>query len=60
MNIMSYDFHGDWEQTVNHNSPLFSLNSASTYQKKLTVVSLQLYFSFQITLQNKCFSFEIK
>ncbi|CAG2174143.1 unnamed protein product [Oppiella nova] len=37
MNIMSYDFHGDWEQTVNHNSPLFPLNTASGYQKKLTV-----------------------
>ncbi|CAG2121877.1 unnamed protein product, partial [Medioppia subpectinata] len=37
MNIMSYDFHGDWEQSVNHNSPLFSLNTASGYQKKLTV-----------------------
>ncbi len=35
---MSYDFHGDWEQSVNHNSPLFALNSASNYQKKLTVV----------------------
>jgi GH18 family chitinase len=38
MNVMSYDFHGDWEQSVNHNSPLFALNSASNYQKKLTVV----------------------
>ncbi|XP_054160532.1 probable chitinase 10 [Oppia nitens] len=37
MSIMSYDFHGDWEQTVNHNSPLFALNTASGYQKKLTV-----------------------
>ncbi|RWS29883.1 Sar s 18 allergen (chitinase-like protein) [Leptotrombidium deliense] len=37
MNIMTYDFHGDWEQSVGHNSPLFPLNSASSYQKKLTV-----------------------
>ncbi|RWS01579.1 Sar s 18 allergen (chitinase-like protein) [Dinothrombium tinctorium] len=37
MNIMTYDFHGDWEQAVGHNSPLFPLNSASNYQKKLTV-----------------------
>lgn len=40
MNIMTYDFHGDWEKNVNHNSPLFALNSASSYQKKLTVVSV--------------------
>lgn len=37
MNIMTYDFHGDWEQAVGHNSPLFPLNSASLYNKKLTV-----------------------
>ena len=37
LNVMTYDFHGDWEQVVGHNSPLFPLNSASAYQKKLTV-----------------------
>lgn len=46
MNIMTYDFHGDWEQTVNHNSPLFSLNSASNYQRKLTVVSYKETFCY--------------
>lgn len=39
MNVMTYDFHGDWEQVAGHNSPLFALNGASAYQKKLTVVS---------------------
>ncbi|UXI16054.1 hypothetical protein NH340_JMT01997 [Sarcoptes scabiei] len=37
MNIMTYDFHGDWEKNVNHNSPLFAIAAASEYQKKLTV-----------------------
>lgn len=39
INIMTYDFHGDWEKNVNHNSPLFALADGPDYQKKLTVVS---------------------
>lgn len=38
INMMTYDFHGDWERQVGHHSPLFPLYSASNYQKKLTVV----------------------
>lgn len=37
INVMTYDFHGQWERTVGHNSPLFPLDSATGYQKKLTV-----------------------
>jgi len=37
INIMTYDFHGQWEEQVGHNSPLFPLNSASSFQQKLTV-----------------------
>ncbi|XP_017139015.1 probable chitinase 10 [Drosophila miranda] len=37
INVMTYDFHGQWERTVGHNSPLFALESATGYQKKLTV-----------------------
>lgn len=37
INVMTYDFHGQWENRVGHNSPLFPLNSASSFQKKLTV-----------------------
>ena len=38
INIMSYDFHGQWESVVGHNSPLLPLESATSYQRKLTVV----------------------
>ncbi|XP_065076861.1 probable chitinase 10 [Ochlerotatus camptorhynchus] len=37
INVMTYDFHGQWERQVGHNSPLFPLDTASAYQKKLTV-----------------------
>lgn len=38
---MTYDFHGQWERQVGHNSPLFPLESATSYQKKLTVVCIK-------------------
>lgn len=41
INIMSYDFHGMWDTEVGHNSPLLPLETASSYQKKLTVVSIE-------------------
>lgn len=37
LNILTYDYHGDWERNVGHNSPLFALQSSSPYQMKLTV-----------------------
>ncbi|XP_063590647.1 probable chitinase 10 isoform X1 [Penaeus indicus] len=37
INIMSYDFHGQWENQVGHNAPLLPLETATSYQKKLTV-----------------------
>ncbi|CAG9812647.1 unnamed protein product, partial [Phaedon cochleariae] len=37
INVMTYDFHGQWERTVGHNAPLFPLESATKHQKKLTV-----------------------
>ncbi|XP_054717240.1 probable chitinase 10 [Uloborus diversus] len=37
MNVMTYDFHGNWERQVGHNAPLHALYSATPYQKKLTV-----------------------
>ncbi|XP_022257642.1 acidic mammalian chitinase-like, partial [Limulus polyphemus] len=36
-NVMTYDFHGDWERQVGHNSPLYPLEGASVYDSKLTV-----------------------
>ncbi|CAB3371424.1 Hypothetical predicted protein [Cloeon dipterum] len=37
INVMTYDFHGQWERQVGHNAPLYPLESATSYQKKLTV-----------------------
>jgi chitinase len=37
INVMTYDFHGQWEKVVGHNAPLFPLNAATDLQKKLTV-----------------------
>ena len=33
INVMTYDFHGQWEKEVGHNSPLYPLNSATGFQK---------------------------
>lgn len=45
---MTYDFHGDWEKNVAHNSPLFPIQAATDYQRKLTVVS-GLFFRFSFS-----------
>ena len=37
INVMTYDFHGQWENEVGHNSPLYPLDSATGFQKRLTV-----------------------
>lgn len=37
INVMTYDFHGQWEKVVGHNSPLYPLNSATGFQRRLTV-----------------------
>ncbi|KAF7989656.1 hypothetical protein HCN44_008330 [Aphidius gifuensis] len=37
ISIKTYDVHGQWERQVGHNSPLYPLESATSYQKKLTV-----------------------
>ncbi|KAB7499949.1 putative chitinase 3, partial [Armadillidium nasatum] len=37
INVMTYDFHGHWEDVIGHNAPLFPLEIASSYAKKLTV-----------------------
>lgn len=50
---MTYDFHGDWEKNVAHNSPLFPIQAATDYQRKLAVVSGLFFF----VLANKHFIF---
>lgn len=47
INVMTYDFHGQWERQVGHNSPLHPLESATSYQKKLTVVSTLIVVTYQ-------------
>lgn len=62
INVMTYDFHGQWERQVGHNSPLYSLDSATSYQKKLTVVSIiefpndKLYCSINLKLEERILS----
>jgi len=48
---MTYDFHGQWERQVGHNSPLYPLESATSYQKKLTVVSKTKQFLMRFLIQ---------
>jgi len=36
-NVMTHDFHGQWEMQIGHNAPLFAIESASPSEKKLTV-----------------------
>ncbi|XP_026686468.1 uncharacterized protein LOC103519043, partial [Diaphorina citri] len=43
INVMTYDFHGQWERQVGHNSPLKPLEGATSYQKKLTVEILEQF-----------------
>lgn len=54
INVMTYDFHGQWERTVGHNSPLFPLESASSYQKKLTVVSVPYFLILFLFIRVNC------
>ncbi|XP_052685035.1 uncharacterized protein LOC128164955 [Crassostrea angulata] len=35
INLMTYDFHGGWESTVGHNSPLYSRRSETEAQRRM-------------------------
>ena len=39
INLMTYDFHGAWENVTGHNSPLYSHPSETGDSKYLNVVS---------------------
>lgn len=44
MNILSYDYHSAFEPSVNHHSPLYSLEEESeyNYDSQLTIVRKKL------------------
>jgi chitinase len=47
INIMSYDYHGSWDQKTGHNSPLYSRNDP-----ELTVDwSIRLFMSLGVPLE---------
>ncbi|CAL1277038.1 unnamed protein product [Larinioides sclopetarius] len=37
INVMTYDFHGSWESSIGHNSPLYGRSGESEGEKMLTV-----------------------
>jgi len=44
LHVMAYDFHGQWEQVVGHNSPLFPVDGADNQERRLTVVSVSYFY----------------
>lgn len=49
MNIMTYDFHGTWDDVVGHNAALYPLETASKQESTMNVVrSSQALFSQSI------------
>lgn len=42
INLMTYDFHGGWESTVGHNSPLYGRRSETEDQQMMNTVNIPI------------------
>ena len=52
ISIMSYDYHGSWDKKAGHNSPLYSSQSDTPEDKRLTVDwTVRLYLTLGVPLE---------
>jgi len=52
INIMSYDYHGSWDNKLGHNSPLYSAQNENEDDKRLNVDwTVKLYYTLGMPLE---------